>query len=82
MRLVYVIAWARGQWRINFTCIFKLLPKFEFLGKNLKIARARGHLKFLVHKNLGQNFKGIAFALDVREMKPFQCRHKCENKRN
>ena len=26
-RYVYVIAWARGQLRINFTCIFKVFTK-------------------------------------------------------
>ena len=37
------------------TCIFKLLPKFEFWDKfkNRKSPRA---LTLLVHQNLGQNF--------------------------
>ena len=28
-QLVYVIAWGRGQLRINFTSIFKVLENFE-----------------------------------------------------
>ena len=64
--LVYVIAWARGQLRINFKRIFKVFTKFatRAIWKTLKIQmklilkcpRARA-ITCLSHK--GQNYRGL-----------------------
>lgn len=53
---------------INFTCIFRV-------SQNCLASR-----QLLVYHIKGKTFEGIAFDQGVRAMKPFQCRHKCQNK--
>ena len=51
-RLLYVIAWARGQWRINFTSIFKVFTKIQ-VKLILNCTRA---LAITCLSHTGQNF--------------------------